>query len=128
MKNLGLKTICFIGSDKSAGKTTAMNLVYKKIKKQNNSPIILSSIGINGESYDSLESIPKPKITIHSQDYFISEAHHLKEHLGKYKILEVFGPPHFKKNYILAKASIKFTPVLEGPNEKNEYIKMLSSL
>jgi len=118
-----LHTICFIGSDKNAGKTTAFNFVYAKlgIKKINT---VLLSIGVNGEDFDSLENHIKPKIVVKKGDYFVTEQNRLKELDGLYDIVKIFSPPNFKKIYVLSCTHGNLPVVLEGPNEKEEILKI----
>ena len=114
----GISTFSFVGSDKNAGKTTALNFVYKKMHAEGVQNLIVSSIGINGESYDSLEVHPKPEITINAGDFFITEVHHLKGSTGLYEIKHLYSPPHFRKNFVLGKTLVNLPLILEGPNDK----------
>ena len=118
-----LHTICFIGSDKNAGKTTAFNFVYAKLGKQKTNTVLLS-IGVNGEDLDSLEHHIKPKIVVKKDDYFITEQNRLNGLEGRYNIVKIFSPPNFKKIYVLSCAHIDLPIVLEGPNEKKEILKI----
>ncbi|OFZ49751.1 MAG: hypothetical protein A2381_18040 [Bdellovibrionales bacterium RIFOXYB1_FULL_37_110] len=118
-----LHTICFIGSDKNAGKTTAFNFIYAKLGKKKINTILLS-IGVNGEDFDSLENHIKPKIVIKKDDYFITEQNRVKGLDGLYDVVKIFSPPNFKKIYILSRAHGNLPIVLEGPNEKHEILKI----
>ncbi|HLE09893.1 MAG: hypothetical protein A2504_02750 [Bdellovibrionales bacterium RIFOXYD12_FULL_39_22] len=122
-----MKTLAFIGSDKNAGKTTALNYVYRQHQRTAN-VLCLLSIGINGESVDSYEGSEKPQITIFPDSFFVTAADHLASHPGKYATCGIFGRPSFKKNWIFAKALTSFNIVLEGPNEASEILLIKKEL
>lgn len=114
-----MKTFSFIGSDKNAGKTTSFNFIVSQLK---NSKICLTSIGINGEFFDSLENHSKPAIVIPRGALFVTTPEQLKSHPGTYEILEFLHTPLFSKNFVLAKALDSKEFILEGPNQKNEIL------
>lgn len=120
-----MKTFSFIGSDKNAGKTTSFNFVVSHLKK---SPLCLTSIGINGEFFDSLENHTKPAIIIPKEAYFVTTVDQLKAHPGAYAIIDFLHPPKFSKNFILAQALDSRTFILEGPNQKSEIIELKNIL
>ena len=118
-----LHTICFIGSDKNAGKTTAFNFVYAKLGKPQINTVLLS-IGVNGEDFDSLENHIKPKIVVKKDDYFVTEQNRLKGLDGLFDVVKIFSPPNFKKIFVLSRAQGNLHIVREGPNEKQEILKI----
>lgn len=120
-----MKTISFVGSDKNAGKTTALNFIYQKLRT---GVVYLTSVGINGEKIDSYEGDKKPEIIIFPETYFITEASRLSDANGKYEIIHIFPMPAFKKNFIFGKGLVTFSVILEGPNEKCELIKIKKKL
>ncbi|KKS25492.1 MAG: hypothetical protein UU83_C0005G0001, partial [Candidatus Jorgensenbacteria bacterium GW2011_GWF2_41_8] len=137
-------TISFIGSDKNAGKTTALNFVYQKLKKENlslkgnrnkgnsnktNNNVVITSVGINGEEFDNYESSKqykylKPEITIYNNDLFITASYHLEQLNGHYQILHIFDRPKFNKPLVLGRMLFDSKLILEGPNEKNELLEV----
>ncbi len=116
-----MKTFSFIGSDKNAGKTTTFNFVVSQFK---NSLLCLTSIGINGEFFDSLENHAKPAIIIPRDALFVTAIEQLKNHPGAYEILDFFHPPLFSTNFVLAKALESREFILEGPNQKSEILNL----
>lgn len=123
-----MKTISFIGSDKNAGKTTVLNFVVDKLLKKNCKKICLTSIGINGEIKDQYEQHCKPSIDAKEGIYFLTTPQHIKHLTGLYQILHTFGPPEYKKIFVLGKTLSPIPLVLEGPNEKKETIKIKQTL
>ncbi len=113
-----MKTVSFIGSDKNAGKTTAMNFVASKTQGK----YCISSIGLNGEIQDNLTGGMKPTIEIKKDKYFLTAAEHLNHLNGSYSIVQILTPPGYFKNYILGKADQDINLTLEGPNEKENWI------
>ncbi len=119
-----MKTLSFIGSDKNAGKTTALNFVYQFLRKKDLSKICLTSIGINGEIVDQYDGRQKPSISIEKNDFFLTASEHLVKLTGLYKTVHSFTLPNYSKNYILAQATSRQDLILEGPNNKSETIEM----
>ncbi|MCP4113540.1 MAG: hypothetical protein GY749_49785 [Desulfobacteraceae bacterium] len=119
-----MKTFSFIGSDKNAGKTTVLNFVYKRLweKHGEETPVCLTSIGINGEEIDAYEGHPKPRIRVFKSSFFVTAGEHLKELTGKYEVFDTFS--NFNKLYILGKCLSDFQVVLEGPNNKQELAEL----
>ncbi len=114
-------TYSFIGSDKNAGKTTALNYIYRELQQNRQSrSICLSSIGINGEDVDTYEGVKKPHIDLFPDSCFITNCVHLAHQTGKYETLLNLGRPLFTKNYIFGRSLLEMQLVLEGPNSGNE--------
>jgi len=125
-----MKTLSFVGSDKNAGKTTALNYVYGKLLDESSSKedICLTSIGINGEDIDFFDGRAKPKITLRKGSYFITAVEHLEGHAKAYEEVHLFSGGHFFKDYQFGKCCRDFEAVMEGPNNKDEIIKIKKGL
>ncbi len=124
-----MKTYCFIGSDKNAGKTTALNFIYNKMCDENSSSsICLTSIGMNGEETDQYEGCVKPPVRLRKNGFFVTHSDHLKMHTGKYATCGSFTSPQYSRNYILAKCLTSFPVTLEGPNHGQEVVEMKKKL
>ncbi|MDM8550495.1 hypothetical protein QUF72_10470 [Desulfobacterales bacterium HSG2] len=123
-----MKTFSFIGSDKNAGKTTALNFVYRRLWEiaGTETRVCLTSIGINGEEIDMYEGHPKPRIRIYKNSCFVTAGEHLRGHTGKYEICFSFSD--FNKLYILGKCLSDFHIVVEGPNNKQEMLRLKTIL
>ena len=128
-----MKTFAFIGSDKNAGKTTALNYVYRQMvqSRAESELLCITSIGINGENSDSYDNKSKPSVRILKRTAFITAGEHLSDLSGKYETLHYFQDKVFPKDYILGKARCDFDCVIEGPNDKPGLLatrKVLGSL
>jgi len=113
-------TIGFIGSDKNAGKTTALNFVAMKLRSVHQ--LAFTSIGINGEEYCRYEGDEKPEVKLKAGDIFITCAQRLTNSLGLYEIINQLTPPTFKKEFVMARALHSLSVILEGPNDKEEIL------
>lgn len=122
-----MKTIGFLGSDKNAGKTTALGFVAQRLRHEGQE-IILCSIGINGEAHDTYEGTPKPEIYTERGDVFITNPTNLVGSAGTYRILHRLEPPEFSKTYCICEALIPAHVVLEGPNDRNSLLRMKKTL
>ncbi|PCJ20117.1 MAG: hypothetical protein COB02_05825 [Candidatus Cloacimonadota bacterium] len=114
------KTITFLGSDKNAGKTTAF--LYYLNHCDDISKLILTSIGINGESIDEYEKHSKPQIFLAKNQKFITKHQRLLNSQGQFKILNIFNQPKFKDTFVLAQTLIDSHYILEGPNDKKDIL------
>lgn len=117
-----MRTIAFIGSDKNAGKTTALNFVYRRLSNETSNPntVCINSIGINGEEVDYFDGKPKPSIVLHPGSYFITTLEHVSDFQDRFELIESLAPPVFSKPYILARCTQSFAAVIEGPNCRSE--------
>lgn len=124
-----MKTFSFIGSDKNAGKTTVLNFVCKQILDNKElSPLCLTSIGINGESIDNYDGLPKPTIDIPQDVLFLTAGEHLTDATGKYETLHVFSSHNFLKPYVLGRSLYDQKLVLEGPNNKEDILEIKKTI
>lgn len=123
-----MKTWSFIGSDKNAGKTTALNFVHKRLHEQGAKPLCLTSIGINGEPIDNYENQPKPRFPFYRGEYFISAEEHLTDLRGHFETVHRYSPPTFSKTYLLGRSRNQFELVVEGPNEKQQLLLLKEGL
>lgn len=117
-----MRTIAFIGSDKNAGKTTALNFVYRKFSNETAPArtVCINSIGINGEEVDYFDGKPKPSIVLQPDSYFITTPEHVSDHKNSFQLIEELLPPVFSKPYILGQCTESFAAIIEGPNCKSE--------
>ena len=53
------------GTAKNTGKTTTLVTLLKKLKEKNAPAIGLTGIGYDGESFDNVTGLPKPRIDVH---------------------------------------------------------------
>ena len=114
-----METFAFIGSDKNAGKTTALLNIYDKLLLDKKS-VCLASTGINGEAVDTFFGHAKPEIQVRANSYFISTAEHGAVSPTSFDILDRLNGPEFSKPYLLCKCTKDFRLILEGPNTRGQ--------
>lgn len=125
-----METYVFLGSDKNAGKTTAMNYIYGRLLNgsEQSSKICLTSIGINGEGIDHFDGKEKPRIRISKGVCFVTAEEHLAGKAGSYAVVTCLKGSSFAKTYVLAQALMDFTLVIEGPNDGTSLEAMKAEL
>lgn len=115
-----METWSFIGSDKNAGKTTALLAVARKLCRTRPGDVTVTSVGINGEAVDAYDQRPKPTIELSSGVRVLTAGEHLTPLAGRYRVRGVLGPPAFAKEYVLAELDTGAAVVVEGPNTGEE--------
>ncbi|MHA1196621.1 MAG: hypothetical protein ACTSSM_11045 [Promethearchaeota archaeon] len=83
---MGYKVISIIGLSKNVSKTTTLNHIINNM--DNNVVLGLTSIGRDGEKYDSISNFPKPKIMVKSGTYIATAEESLKNTEIKIELLK----------------------------------------
>ena len=68
---LNYKSISFVGMDKNAGKTEALNYCLSRLHSFSKS-VAVTSIGIDGETLDQVTATSKPRVFVHPETLFIT--------------------------------------------------------
>jgi hypothetical protein len=68
---LEYKSLSIVGTEKNTGKTETLNWVLKNLKNSGKT-VAVTSIGIDGESVDTVKNTPKPEITIYEGMIFVT--------------------------------------------------------
>ncbi|MBR1770261.1 MAG: hypothetical protein IJ748_07390 [Bacteroidales bacterium] len=68
---LNYKSVSFVGMDKNAGKTEALNYVISRLSSFNKS-VAVTSIGIDGETLDQVTSTSKPMVFLYPDTIFVT--------------------------------------------------------
>ncbi|MBP7461999.1 MAG: hypothetical protein KBA26_11980 [Candidatus Delongbacteria bacterium] len=66
-----MTAIGFAGTAKNTGKTTSLNAFHHFLRQQGYR-CLLTSIGLDGEAYDQLTYLPKPRIEVYPGDWVIT--------------------------------------------------------
>jgi len=67
-----LRTLGFAGTAKNTGKTTTLNHVHQRLRELGENSALLTSIGLDGEPFDNLTLLPKPRIEVYPGDYAVT--------------------------------------------------------
>lgn len=122
-----MNTVTFIGSDKNAGKTTALNHIYGHLRKRKgNTPrICLTSTGISGDRVDQYFGHPKPRIDVYKDTFVVTTRKRIEtEKKQAFQVVADLSPPLFSTPYVMGRCIRDTALVLEGPNTREELIHM----
>lgn len=97
-----IKTISLIGLEKNVGKTTFLNFLLNGLAAKR-IPVLVLSIGRDGEPIDSLENTRKPDILIYEGDCFLTISELLKNPSGV-EIIEAFDEKVSGSKVLLVRA------------------------
>ena len=105
------KVVGIFGLAKNTGKTTSLNALIETYKDD---VIALTSIGLDGEDYDQLSFLPKPKILAYP-NFIIATAKETLKNLKNYTIIE--ETPHLTSlgNIVIIRIHQKQHVLLAGP-------------
>lgn len=73
-----------MGNAKNAGKTTVLNSIVESYSK----PLVITSIGLDGELIDQVTFLEKPQIIVRDNDIVATAKDTLKQFKAKYEILK----------------------------------------
>jgi len=76
--------ISIVGNTKNAGKTTVLNSIIKHYQQ----PVIITSIGLDGEDIDQVTYLEKPQVFVRGGDIIATAKDTLKQFLADYEIIE----------------------------------------
>jgi hypothetical protein len=113
---LEYKSVSIVGLEKNTGKTECLNYILNKIKNTA-LQIAVTSIGVDGESYDQLYQTPKPEITLFENMLFVTSEKHFLEKKLTAKILNVGSQHTALGRLITAKVKTTGKIILSGPSD-----------
>lgn len=78
---LRYRSVAIVGLAKNTGKTVCLNYILRRLSTMD-TPVAITSIGVDGEHTDRVTSTPKPQVTIYKGMTFVtSEVHYLQRQL-----------------------------------------------
>lgn len=98
--------LSIVGNCKNAGKTTVLNYLIQKLYPK---PIAITSIGLDGEKYDALSKLPKPRIFVYPGMIIATAKDTLKECQATYHLL-------YETNISSSMGNIVVIRIIEGGN------------
>lgn len=112
---LPYKSLAIVGLEKNTGKTECLNYVIKRLK-DSGKKIALTSIGVDGETTDSVTQTSKPAITVYKNMVFVTSEKHYKSKQVVSEILHV-GQPHTALGRLVTARALATGQVLfSGPS------------
>ena len=125
-KDINYKIISIIGLAKNVSKTTTLNYIIRNIGTQ--TTLGLTSIGRDGEKYDILTNLPKPKIYITTGTYVATAKQCFEESSIKFEIIKNTGFNTPLGEIMILKALSEGYIELAGPSINSRLSKICSDL
>jgi len=122
-------SVSIVGMAKNTGKTTCLNYVLSQLKDENY-PVAVTSIGVDGEEKDILYNTLKPRITLHPGNIFITSEKHFNEKKLDAKIIHKSKSQTTLGRFFTAEALSVGEVILSGPSNSElitEYISKLKN-
>lgn len=114
-----------MGNSKNAGKTTVINSVLQGL---NTSKIAITSIGFDGEQYDQVNFMEKPRILV-KPGYIVVTAENTLEHFeAEYKVLEKTDISTSIGHVFVCEIKTCGNALIAGPSTNNGMSKMIKIL
>ena len=124
---LSYKSLSIVGLDKNTGKTECLNYILGKVEGTGKR-IALTSIGIDGESRDTVTHTAKPEIKIHPGMIFISaEKHYLQRRITS-EILDISNIRTSLGKLVVARALSTDKVLLSGPPDTQSLKALIGSM
>ena len=101
-----------MGNTKNAGKTTVLNHIIDNYDK----PLIITSIGLDGEEIDQVTFLEKPQVYVRSNDLIATAKATLKKLEAKYQILTETNISTSIGNIVICKILSKGKALIAGPS------------
>ena len=111
------KVIGIVGLAKNTGKTTTLNYILSHVKDQ---VIGLTSIGLDGESFDQITYLPKPKVFIQPNMIIGTAKEVLKDVDFTYEVLEETNLPTALGAVCIIKILSRGHIILAGPTTNKD--------
>lgn len=119
------EVVGMVGLAKNTGKTTTLNYLIQSSKGEN---IGLTSIGLDGESFDQINFLPKPKIYIYEHMIVATAKSLLKEVDFTYRVLEETNLQTALGSIVIIEAITCGHIILAGPTTNKELNYLIKRL
>ncbi len=106
-----------VGLAKNTGKTTTLNYILNHVEDQ---VIGLTSIGLDGESFDQITYLPKPKVFVHPSMIIATAKEVLKDVDFTYEVLEETNLPTALGVVCIIKILSRGHIILAGPTTNRD--------
>jgi len=116
------------GTAKNTGKTTTLSSILKEIKKGPGLSLALTSIGYDGESFDNVTGLPKPRIHVRPGDLVAVSERGLLFSSAKLELIREAGVMTPMGKVVIGRVVKQGKLVLAGPNNRRELRLVLDQL
>ncbi len=111
------KVLSIIGLAKNAGKTTVMNYIINHWKNKN---LCVTSIGLDGEAYDTIRNHEKPRIKLYKGMYVITAINCIETSTAQINILAKTNISTPLGEIIIGEINKEGLVLIAGPSTKHE--------
>jgi hypothetical protein len=112
------RVIGIVGTAKNTGKTTTLiHLLGQSIKRKSRTG--LAGIGYDGEEFDNVTRLPKPRILIEKGVFVATSEECLKASTCRFKVLERTGIITALGEVLIAEIEVPGMMILAGPNQSS---------
>lgn len=116
------------GTAKNTGKTTTLNALYEALAGDATLNMALTSIGYDGESFDNVTGLPKPRVTVRAGMYAAVAKRCLAYSRAQMEVLEDTGIQTAMGNILIGRVSKPGKLIISGPNKRKDLRTVLDRL
>ncbi|MDO4790430.1 MAG: hypothetical protein Q3998_05635 [Porphyromonas sp.] len=110
------ESVSIVGLEKNTGKTETLNYILRRISTMD-TPIALTSIGVDGEDADRVTRTQKPEITIYEGMTFVTSEKHYQGRRLVSEILDVSDEQTALGRLITARSVLSGKCLISGPSD-----------
>jgi hypothetical protein len=121
------RSVSIVGTAKNTGKTECLNYILNQVKSLGKR-LAVTSIGVDGESRDSVTLSEKPEIEISEGMIFVTSEKHYREKRLTAEIMDVSENQTALGRLITAKAIVPGKVLLSGPSDTSSLKRMIRQM
>lgn len=125
MKNF---VIGIAGTAKNTGKTTALSAILTEIRKEPGTNTALTSIGYDGEHFDNITGLPKPRISVDRDEILAIAERCLYSGSAALEVLQKTPIPTPLGKIVIGRVTRPGKIVLAGPNNRRDLAAIIDRL
>lgn len=124
---LKYRSVSIAGLEKNTGKTECLNFILRAVK-ESGCHVAVTSIGVDGETCDSVTQTPKPEIEIFEGMVFVTSERHFRQRQLTAEVLNVSESGTALGRLVTARAIIPGKVLLSGPPQTEALKRLLNEL
>ena len=115
------------GLAKNTGKTTTLKKIISELKERGK-VFLLTGIGYDGESFDLITGLPKPRFHLETGNYLLTSAGIDTQNRGIYTVIQEFDIKNPLGNLVLGEIKESGYFLLAGPNKGQDLERAIGSI
>lgn len=116
------------GTAKNTGKTTTLSAISDALSGDSSLRVALTSIGYDGEGFDNVTGLPKPRITVREGMYAAVAQRCLVYSRAQAEVLEDTGIKTPMGNILISRVTKPGKLIIAGPNKRKDLRTVLERL